>query len=207
METIKKLISDIESYLLQYDSCEQMTDIEKDIILEKIRSLYDSIKCYKPEIKDSPIVAEIEMPIVEEQVEEAPIIENLTEGTIEDSSFGIEEMIPQEQQFQEITSSINNAEPEKEQTTYTPKQTTDLGSKLGKQPISDILSALSLNDRYLYRSQLFNNDADLFRNSINALNDCKNFDSAIQYIKNHFSWDFEAPIVEAFLQVVERRFL
>lgn len=205
METIKKLISDIESYLLQYNSCEQMSDIEKDIVLEKIRVLYDSIKCNKPEVKDIPIATE--NPTIEEQPVETPIVENLIEDTIEDSSFGIEEMLPQEQQFQEITSSINNIEPEKEETTYTPKQTTDLGSKLGKQPISDILSALSLNDRYLYRSQLFNNDADLFRNSINALNDCKNFDSAIQYIKNHFSWDFEAPIVEAFLQVVERRFL
>lgn len=205
METIKKLISDIESYLLQYNSCEQMSDIEKDIVLEKIRVLYDSIKCNKPEVKDIPISTE--NPTIEEQPVETPIVENLIEDTIEDSSFGIEEMLPQEQQFQEITSSINNIEPEKEEMTYTPKQTTDLGSKLGKQPISDILSALSLNDRYLYRSQLFNNDADLFRNSINALNDCKNFDAAIQYIKNHFSWDFEAPIVEAFLQVVERRFL
>lgn len=205
MENIKQLLSDIENYLLAYNSCEQMSDIEKDIVLGKIRTLYDSIKCNKPEAKDIPVT--MENPVVEKQLEDSPIIEDLIEEPIADSSFEIEEIVPQEQEFQEITSSINNVEPEKEETTYTPKQTTDLGSKLGKQPISDILSALSLNDRYLYRSQLFNNDADLFRNSINALNDCKNFDAAIQYIKNHFSWDFEAPIVEAFLQVVERRFL
>lgn len=209
MENIKELLTEIENYLSQYSASEQISEIEKDIVLEKIRTLYDTIKSNKIEVKEcviTPEIQEIETTIETEQIKEE-IIEEPIENLSEDSEFGIEDMIPQEQQFQEITSSINVTEPEKETQTYTPKQSTDLGSKLGKQPISDILNALSLNDRYLYRSQLFNNDADLFRNSINTLNDCKNFDAAIQYIKNNFSWDFEAPIVVAFLQVVERRFL
>ena len=139
-------------------------------------------------------------PIVEAKPE--PVVEP-AKPVQEEITFVVEEVeapsIPVEQPTAQ-------AEQPKQET---PKfaQVTDLGSKLAQKPIKDIFSALSINERYMFRSQLFNNDQDLFMKSINTLNESKDFKTALEFIKTHFSWDFESKDVQRFLSIVERRFL
>lgn len=75
------------------------------------------------------------------------------------------------------------------------------------QPISDILIAIGLNDRFLFTRELFNNDSALFKSTLTRLNGMSGFDEAMQYLKDHFSWNWEDHHTEHFLQIVKRRFL
>ena len=75
------------------------------------------------------------------------------------------------------------------------------------QPVSDILIAIGLNDRFYFTRELFNNDSDLFKTTITALNKLPDFDEARNYVKNEFGWEEENTTVELFMQIVKRRYL
>lgn len=75
------------------------------------------------------------------------------------------------------------------------------------QPVSDILVAIGLNDRFLFTRELFNNDSVLFRSTINQLNNLGGYDEAIDHLKKSFSWDAEDLVADQFLQIVKRRYL
>ena len=225
MNTAKTLVKEVESYINQYDSVVDIPAIEKDIVLQKIRNLYDYIKNSTETISHEEIISSIKPSIVEtinEEtfIDEQPVEEQPTEDVLFDldeqeqqgtmdsvEEQPIVESAPEEPkeviEVQEVTSKLSNSHTE----TFISKQSNDLGSKLGMKPVSDIFSALSINERYIYRSQLFQNNQELFLTSINKLNDSKSFDAAMKYIQDNFNWDFEDSIVQGFLQVVERRFL
>lgn len=226
-ESLNKLASTL-------DKCaenKEFTAIERDILLGKTRQLYEEIlsmnvaqaapvvveepqpaKPQEPakvvEVAPEPIVEVKQEPIVEQKPE--PIVEQ-EQTEKEDLTFIIEEntapeVSEPEKPVEQPTAPIQKAEEPKKEAPVM-KQATDLGSKLGQKPIKDIYSALTINERYLYRSQLFNNNQDFFMKSINTLNESKDFNTALGFIKGNFSWDFENKDVQNFMSIVERRFM
>lgn len=223
---IQKTLSNLASSVDTLSTTGTVTAIERDILLAKTRQLYEEILsltvAQAAPVVEAPqpakeVVAETVIEVISEPItqpepvkEPEPIVEAKPEPVVEPAkpvqeeiTFVVEEVeapsIPVEQPTAQ-------AEQPKQET---PKfaQVTDLGSKLAQKPIKDIFSALSINERYMFRSQLFNNDQDLFMKSINTLNESKDFKTALEFIKTHFSWDFESKDVQRFLSIVERRFL
>ena len=226
LSQIQKTLSNLASSVDTLSTTGTVTAIERDILLAKTRQLYEEILsltvAQAAPVVEAPqpakeVVAETVIEVISEPItqpepvkEPDPIVEAKPEPVVEPAkpvqeeiTFVVEEVeapsIPVEQPTAQ-------AEQPKQET---PKfaQVTDLGSKLAQKPIKDIFSALSINERYMFRSQLFNNDQDLFMKSINTLNESKDFKTALEFIKTHFSWDFESKDVQRFLSIVERRFL
>ena len=160
------------------------------------------------EVKQEPIVEQEPEPVVEAKPE--PIAEP-EQAVKEELTFIIEEPTAPEvsepaKPVEQVAAPVQKAEePKQEAPVFS--QVTDLGSKLAQKPIKDIYSALTINERYLYRSQLFNNNQDFFMKSINTLNESKDFNTALGFIKSNFSWDFENKNVQNFMSIVERRFM
>jgi len=75
------------------------------------------------------------------------------------------------------------------------------------QPVSDILVAIGLNDRFFYTRELFNNDSALFKSTVTKLNNLPSFGTAKDYLLQSFNWDQENETVDQFLTVVKRRYL
>ena len=75
------------------------------------------------------------------------------------------------------------------------------------QPVTDILVAIGLNDRFMYTRELFNNDSGMFKSTITVLNNLPNFDAAQEYLKKTFNWKDEDANAEQFVQIVRRRYL
>jgi hypothetical protein len=75
------------------------------------------------------------------------------------------------------------------------------------QPVSDILVAIGLNDRFLFTRELFRNDSELFKITVSQLNNMASFDAAKTYLSTQFNWDQENPTTEMFMQIVKRRYL
>ena len=182
----------------------------KEVVAETvIEVISEPITQPEPIIEAAPVaqpepVKEPE-PIVEAKPE--PVVEP-AKPVQEEITFVVEEVAAPKVEAPSIPVEQPTAQAEQPKQ-ETPKfaQVTDLGSKLAQKPIKDIFSALSINERYMFRSQLFNNDQDLFMKSINTLNESKDFKTALEFIKTHFSWDFESKDVQRFLSIVERRFL
>jgi hypothetical protein len=83
----------------------------------------------------------------------------------------------------------------------------DLSKKMQTQPLQNIFSAINVNDKFLYVKELFNNDAMLYQSSVEKLNNFENFNEAIRFLDENFSWDFNDPQVQKLLELVRRRYL
>ncbi|MBR4689185.1 MAG: hypothetical protein IKO90_01850 [Bacteroidales bacterium] len=207
---IQKRAADVNRYVQAYDSQSVIPAIELDILLQKTRELYDLLSELKQVAPTEKVVESAEKPVEKPVEEQAPAEEQIIDVLSVKDEPVQEEQIP-DPKVEEVSQPEPTPEPIEEQTTkrevFTPKQVTDLGTKLGKKPIAEIMGAIGINDRVRYRYVLFNRNQDLFENTIAVLNGLPNFYEAIEYLKKEFDWDFESADVQDFLAIVERRYL
>lgn len=64
----------------------------------------------------------------------------------------------------------------------------------------------TLNDRFLYSKELFNNDIDSFDRALTAMASCENYDEAEEYFYSEWGLDPSEPVVEDFLLLVSKYF-
>ncbi|HLW09321.1 MAG TPA: hypothetical protein VKX35_02900 [Fermentimonas sp.] len=72
--------------------------------------------------------------------------------------------------------------------------------------IIDFKKVVSINDRFLFQRELFNNNSQLMNNTIDKLNSVKSYEEAVKHIRENFTWDFESPTVNDFLTIISNRF-
>ena len=72
--------------------------------------------------------------------------------------------------------------------------------------IIDIKRGVSLNDRFLFQRELFNNNRSKMNSTIEQLSNLGSYEEADKYIRDNFSWDFEDQVVNDFLLVVKKGF-
>lgn len=77
--------------------------------------------------------------------------------------------------------------------------------KKAELPIANLLTAISINDQYLFTRELFNNDKDFYDRSISYINSCSNIHEAVSYMKENFHWK-KNETSKKFLEFVKRRF-
>jgi hypothetical protein len=72
-------------------------------------------------------------------------------------------------------------------------------------PIQSMKDGLTLNDRYLYQRELFNNDKARLDETILAMDRLSNIQEAVAYLKENFKWT-RGEASEKFVLLVKRRF-
>ena len=73
-------------------------------------------------------------------------------------------------------------------------------------PVSNILSAISLNDRLLFINTLFKKDPVLFQDTVRLFNGMDSLAEAEDFIqKNHPDWNMESDTVYRFMMAVRRK--
>jgi hypothetical protein len=86
-----------------------------------------------------------------------------------------------------------------------------ISNHLKKQPIADLMSAIGLNERYLYSNELFNGDIEEFRTTIKVLNEFDNGEEAMTFFNNGlrdtYGWEDDNMLANALFSLVERRYL
>lgn len=91
------------------------------------------------------------------------------------------------------------------------KKATELADKLGEQPVRDLTKALSINDRLLYMNELFGKDLEAMNESLKLLNKLESFDSGRSFLitlAGQYHWLDEARIDTArdFIRLIKRRY-
>lgn len=81
-----------------------------------------------------------------------------------------------------------------------------VSEKLSAQKLSDIQSAIGINDRFLFTRELFENNSETYHSAISFVNEATNFDSVMSWVKNDQNWDLEDPTVVQFLEITKRKF-
>jgi hypothetical protein len=76
-----------------------------------------------------------------------------------------------------------------------------------KRKLSDLRKAFSLNDRFLYRRELFGGNEEVMNRVITALNNKTSYKESILFLEEKLKWDFTNPTVKDFIKILEIRFL
>jgi len=89
------------------------------------------------------------------------------------------------------------------------KSKMSLADKLTNSKIGDLKSAIDINKKFAFISDLFSGSNENYNEAVNALNSCGSADKAKELLnqlsnKNH--WDVENQTVEKFVDLVERRY-
>ena len=86
-----------------------------------------------------------------------------------------------------------------------------LAEKMKLSQISDLKSAIALNQKIAFTNGLFGGDDKEFKKALTFLNNCTNFSEAKFYLQSEVSkrygWDENNPLVEEFTELVYRKFL
>jgi hypothetical protein len=207
------------------------TDIEDDstpenIIIPEVSSFSDdetennvpSETLDKDEILYSPETETEEIELSEIPFIEADIVINLTQPT--EGTVIIKEV---------ETESFQNPEPdilEKEAAPITKIQETNMvaeqfinessvnekiaashkhESKVKGLPVTNIMNAIGINDRFQFTRELFLNDSKKFDETVNHLDHLNNFLEAIDFLEANFKWTKNEASLK-FMDLLKRRF-
>lgn len=70
----------------------------------------------------------------------------------------------------------------------------------------NLMSIIGLNDRFRFRHDLFSDDNDLFRETIEILNTLEDFEKAVDFLDKKFNWDPEDATVVYFYDIIKPKF-
>lgn len=82
-----------------------------------------------------------------------------------------------------------------------------LNDKIRATPtLLDMKRSISLNDRFLFQRELFHNNREEMNQVMVQLNAFDDFSQAENYLRGHYGWDLDNPVVEDFLKVIKKGF-
>ena len=81
-----------------------------------------------------------------------------------------------------------------------------LHESLEKRLVVDVRKALSLNDRFRFQRELFNNDAKCMDKVLDEIGSFKNLAEVLEYLKEKFSWSKDNEPAMDFIKIVIKKF-
>ena len=81
----------------------------------------------------------------------------------------------------------------------------NLEFKLSNMPVSSIKSAIGINDRFQFIRELFDGNGDKFAKTVSVIDEMKNIDEAVEYLRQSFKWKKNETSLK-FIGLVKRRF-
>ncbi len=209
--SLNKISSMVE--LLKMDG--KLSNIEKDLLKDYVRKLYDQIseegdtediqvekQTYKTSEspKTKPAIKEVEtQPLVVEKAEIIPI-----DSIVEQSKKAEDD--------KERVSEVSVKGSSKFDELFLVDEVTDLSGRLSMTKIDDINKAIGINERMFTIRELFDGDNSKYDQTIKALNGKSDFNEAKSYLSNEvitkFDWNSDEKIKKAqyFIKIVRRLF-
>ncbi len=72
--------------------------------------------------------------------------------------------------------------------------------------VRNLMSVISLGDKFRFRHDLFSDDNDLFKETIEILNTLEDFTKAVDFLDEKFGWDPEDATVVYFYDIIKPKF-
>ncbi len=200
--------------------------IEKDITLEKLRQMYvlvnklesfDNIHGPSPVKKEVPPTAEPEKqsnvvppthPELNQEKEDVAEVETNT-GKEEPLSISEEQNqgTAEKKKSNTVGDKYQGSRNFMNEHISANHPSKDISGKLQSKKVDDIGKAIGLNDKFLYINELFNGDSVLYKQTIESLNNTDDLDTAISMLQTKFNWDRDDENALKFMDIVKRKFL
>ena len=181
---IAVLIDSIKEHSDNIGNTKQISQLELEVILNKIEKLYEKsiIFNYLNKLSDTkPVIPPPGM--VESTSKET--IEKQVAMDLFASEIPIE---PKPTKIKEVKASAN---------------------KTQKKPITDLKAAIGINEKFQFINELFEGNMQEYNIAINQLDSLANLHEATTYInslKEIYRWENETPVLTHFKDLLERRY-
>lgn len=81
-----------------------------------------------------------------------------------------------------------------------------LDRKLSRKVMADIRKAFTVNDKFLFRRELFGNSAQQYDEAMNLISEMQSYEDARDYFFGQFGWDSDNNEVKRFMEILENHF-
>lgn len=235
VDQVQKYNAKIAGILEAVESKNAFSSMEKDLILQHLREMYDAVLEVKPDkiaeepkkvakkeevkrvepakVMQEPVKSVVEEPKKQKQeVIEQPKQEELI---IEIEPVAVkEEILEQVQETQEIQQHSKQilaekfAKPEPLLHDVVAQQVivTDLSTKFQQKEITSLTQSIQINDRFLFIKELFRDDAKLYNESLQKIDGMGSIDTAVSFLTNEINIDLEKDAAQKLLQLLNRKF-
>ena len=86
-----------------------------------------------------------------------------------------------------------------------------LADKLRKKPVEDLISAIGINEKFLFTNDLFNGSSEDFIEHVGILNQQNDLSKALEHINEtlvlKYNWNTKSKQFKEFVNLVERRYM
>lgn len=235
LQLLNHRVKEINNLLEALEKANGISDIENDILLSKIRLLYEDVKLLshvkstsgqsakqKQASPESPASPPPQAPLFSEEVAQPePVFPQEINDTKETDlpPEPVEHLKPivadepePEPEPKPVPEPKPQAQPEPNIQMDKDQVTQELSNGniltgVNMEAVDDIMVAIGLNDRFLFTRELFDNDAEMFERTITNLNKMKSWNEANSYLNENFSWNSEDPSLILFISFVKRRYI
>lgn len=202
-------------------------EVEEEV-LENMEEVEDEAESYEEDVEEAEPSDEMEVTSDEsdEPIEQMTENDEFSEEEDEtvDSELEIEsedkpvasaiEEEPSEEERVELDDSLNQKFAKSQETLHdqykNDEEEVSVAAKHQQKKISSILEAVSLNQEYMFTTELFGGEKDLFLEAVNKIESCNSFDESVEMLvsgySKEYSWDMNSVEVKELLKVVFRRF-
>ncbi len=174
-------------------------------------------------VEDEPATIEMEQPeqpfaqednVADDFIEISESEPVEVEEFVEDSAvdFFVDEVVDEVDSDYGFVPDDDEAEEDEEQDLYNRGEPFDVetpvtvGEMMSVRQAKELRKALSLNDRFRFRRELFGNSDINMNNTLNLLDTMNDLAEAREYLLQDLGWSTDEPVVQEFLSLVERHF-
>ena len=235
IKTLQERVREIEIILEKASQAESLSRIDRDLILDKLRRVYDELLMFNESgsaTKETPKQAftkhEEEPETIEQIYENKAAAVNVEVETVLSEEAAMEEH--QQAEISEVEEEIEIERPTPSEDIvemkssssivsekYKPKKKfmnevlgknkKDMASVLQNKPIGDLTKAIGINDKFLFTKELFSGNAELYSKTIRQLNEFTDINEALIYIQENFSWNDDNEAANQLIDLIRRKLL
>lgn len=209
---IAELINSIKQHSDEIGDKKHIPQLELEVILKKIAALYEKSIVFNYLNSQNTLENEIAK-LIEPKVniEEKIMVEiSKAEEKVKEEIIAVEitpEPVKEPEPVAEVKKEI--IEPPKVEALQVQVEKPKTAVNIQKPSISDIKTAIGINDRFQFSNDLFQGNMQEYDIAIQQLNASENLDSAMVYfnsLQKLYNWDMEQDTAKRLLELVERRY-
>lgn len=106
-----------------------------------------------------------------------------------------------------ISGKYNKNRPTLHEELSTQVSSEDLANQLKNRPITNLSSAIGLNEKFEFIHNLFNGDKDKYEEAIEKLNTTTSFNEAYNYLSSTLNWDMSEALPQRVLELIRRKLI
>ena len=192
-----------------------MNQLDVDLLMENTRKLYDTICSIELGVRSEELgVRSEELGVNDEEDADtdadSELIDSSTDRLIDSVPVPEEKSVPEEEDsgirtYKIVRENVHTLGDVLEKT-----EDNSLAARLQRKPVSDLISAIGINDKFLFLNELFGGSMEKYNKSIRSLNSFSTLLGAKTYMSElqiEFQWDCNSDAYKKLADLVERRFI